>query len=291
MGTGTDVRSDVYSFAATIYFALVGKSPVAAHERVAGAVLQAASELVTGIPVEADVMLTKALNLNINERPQTIAEFLTAFTGVSPVVDDTEQASKTVQISDIQFGPVVNEKLSRSTPLAQQAKSSTQQKSKSRLNAIIIGILVVSSLAVAGVSWFISNNSDDSKKGAPIATAPQSSSQEIKLTPEHAQQDISNTTTDPSNQTPEVSQQDTNSPSALDILMQKRENQKSVETQIADDTSKVDTAAKTQSYRKREANALRAKKERERKASIARSHNTAPSSKKPNWGNQPKGTF
>ena len=265
MGTGTDVRSDIYSFAATIYYALVGKTPVAAHERVAGATLQAPSELVSGIPVEADVMISKALNLNINERPQTITEFLAAFTGISPLVDDAEQANKTVQISDIQFGPVVSEKRSRSTPLTQQADLSTQQKNKSSLTAIIIAVLVVSSLAAASVFWFINNETDDSakqtfpEKDAPVAIAPQPSTQDITLAPE-------------------ISKQDENTPSALDILLQKRENQKSVETQIVDDKLNVEAT-------------VSAKTERKRKAPVARSKTTAPFSKKPNWGNQPKGTF
>ena len=86
MGTGTDIRSDIYSFAATVYFALVGHTPAAAHDRIAGAVLQSPSEQATGLPDEVDAMLVKALNLNINERPQTIAEFLSAFTGNSHIV-------------------------------------------------------------------------------------------------------------------------------------------------------------------------------------------------------------
>lgn len=262
MGTGTDVRSDIYSFAATIYFALVGKSPVPAHERVAGAALQAPGELISTLPAEVDAMIMKALNLNINERPATIAEFLTAFTGVSPIVDDAEQSNKTVQISDIQFGPVLNEQKSQSTRLPHQPESSAQQNQKSRLAIIILSIVLISVISAASVYWFINKEPDNSiintvPERAPLAIAPDVAS-------------ISTTSPEKTASPPAIPQKDPNAPSAFDILMQKRAKTKSVETQISE--NKVPSSIK---------NGTRPRHIPKRR----------PVKKTPDWGNQPSGSF
>jgi serine/threonine-protein kinase len=289
MGTGTDVRSDIYSFAATIYFALVGKSPVAAHERVAGAAFQSPSELVSGIPVEVDTMLTKALNLNINERPQTIKEFLLAFTGTSPVTEATEQTTKTVQISDIQFGPVVNENTSRSTPLSQSSGHSPPvQHNKSKLTGIAIGVLAVSVLAAGGLYWFTKDTADDASgiSVPQVETATIDPSNPLAETPA----EVSTAAITAPQETvpaPTMMPKNDNAPSALDILNQRRASQQSVETESVEEKLKAEAAAAKE--RKRKAAALLAKKPR--KTAKPRKQAAAPVSKQPNWGNQQQGTF
>jgi len=72
MGTGTDERSDIYALGATMYFLLTGTMPPAAHERVAGQDVVAPSQLVPDTPYALDEALHRAMNLNINQRQQSI---------------------------------------------------------------------------------------------------------------------------------------------------------------------------------------------------------------------------
>jgi serine/threonine-protein kinase len=74
IGTGTDERSDIYSFGATFYYLLTGHIPPAAHERVAGREIQAPSGLVPGLPPELDEILLSTLSLNINQRPGSVQD-------------------------------------------------------------------------------------------------------------------------------------------------------------------------------------------------------------------------
>jgi len=78
MGTGTDVRSDIYALAATIYALLTGTNPPAAHERIAGKDLAPPSGIVPDVSPALEETLVKALNLNVNQRHQTMAEFAAA---------------------------------------------------------------------------------------------------------------------------------------------------------------------------------------------------------------------
>ncbi len=288
MGTGTDVRSDIYSFAATLYFSLVGKTPVAAHERVAGAILQAPSELVSGISVEINAMIMKALSLNLNDRPQTIDEFLAPFTSNYSTPDPSLQSGKTVRISDIQFGPVMNDNLTHSKPIENQTQIPTttiQQKKHLNLVPLIAGIVAIIVLVSGIAYWLLNNTSENTSADDSTTEKTSSTSEQTNLqkpsTPvtENPQTVPEKQTTTPASTGPS---QSANTPSALDILNKKRENQKSVESNIATNSP---STSKTSSEQK-------LKTERKVTQRITPKKVTATKQrKKPNWGNQAQGNF
>jgi serine/threonine-protein kinase len=111
LGTGTDPRSDVYALGAILYAAITGTTPPAAHERVTGTVLHAASHYVPGIPPLLDMAILRALELNLNARQQTIAELAQTLA----LVRGGETSERTVfasgsdtQITGLGSGPQVH---------------------------------------------------------------------------------------------------------------------------------------------------------------------------------------
>lgn len=96
LGTGTDLRSDVYSLAATAYFALTGQFPTPAHDRLVGKPLIPANEINKNIPIDLNSTIQKGLNLNANERPQTAVEFTSAFSNSFGFFSTSARHYKTV---------------------------------------------------------------------------------------------------------------------------------------------------------------------------------------------------
>ncbi len=285
MGTGTDVRSDIYSFAATIYFALVGKTPVAAHERVAGALLQAPGELVTGIPPEVNAAIMKALSLNINERLQTVADFLKTFTGVGNPSDSALDSSKTVQISEIKFGPVLKEGLSHATASGQQVRSPNPNKNKS----LLIGAAVtVVALSAVGVYWFTSGSGGTEEPSQPIEAVIMEQPQPVSP-PLPAPAAIT-----PGTPAPAL----TNAPSALDILNESLESrgfkeEAEQEKRAAEEKLKAEEKLRAEAAARRD-RAEREKKlteERARAAEREKARAAAQAEPKTDWGNQQQGSF
>ncbi len=278
MGTGTDVRSDIYSFAATLYFALVGKTPVAAHERVAGALLQAPGELVSGIPPEVNAAIMKALSLNINERPQTVADFLKAFTGIGNPSGDALDSSKTVQISEIQFGPVLKAGLSHAAASGQQIQSPI---SKENTSSLIGAAVTVVALGAVGAYWFISNQGDGTEE------APQPIEAVI------IEQPVNPLLPVPAAITPETPAPVlTNAPSALDILNESLESKKfKDEVEAAKRSAEEKLKAEAAARRAREEREKKLAEERARAAERERARAAAKAEPKPDWGNQQQGSF
>ena len=272
MGTGTDVRSDIYSFAATIYFALTGKTPVAAHERVAGAVLPAPDELVPAIPAEVNAILMKALNLNLNERPQTVADFLKAFSGFGNTAADRESGStKTVQISDIQFGPVIK----GSATAAKQNRQPHHAPAASKNTSMIIGVAAsVVALSLGGAYWVFKD-----KPASDAAEIKPSSVETVIIGPAVAPSLDNASPVAAAVSSPPVS---SNEPSALDILNEQLKSKQP----FAEEPKK---AAPSAEDKLKAAAAQRAREEKARKAAAERA--TSKPQNQPNWGNQRQGSF
>ncbi|PKM10386.1 MAG: serine/threonine protein kinase [Gammaproteobacteria bacterium HGW-Gammaproteobacteria-3] len=159
MGTGTDIRSDIYSLAATVYFAATGQTPVAAHERVSGKALIEPKQIATELPDAVNAMLLKGLNLNVNERPQTVAEFIGVFSDDLPSATEAMLSGKTVQISELQFGPVIKTALNPSTPLTRMNSAAVHAEKKAGLKfGLIIGAVMLLAAMTGGAYWLLNKD-------------------------------------------------------------------------------------------------------------------------------------
>jgi serine/threonine-protein kinase len=255
MGTGTDVRSDIYSFAATVYYALTGKIPVPAHERVAGVPLPEPIKFAQDLPVEANNMLLKALNLNINERPQSVKEFVTVFeTQQNSLVDDP-LAGKTVRLSDFQLGTAIKTDLGRSKPLDSviaggDISARDQGKSQKPIWLIAGGSLLIA--LISGGIFYWTSHKNDSAIVSNVKKIGESDKSEQQTLPKPYAQEPSPILSEPVKQA--SFNQDNKSPnasSALEILQSSRIPSKETDEPASDvkPTNEVNKTDQDQSPR------------------------------------------
>jgi serine/threonine-protein kinase len=171
LGTGTDQRSDVYALGATMYALLAGQVPPPAHERVAGRELIAPSALNPAVPAALEGAILQALDLNINERPQSIADLAAA-------LDGARSGAKTAD-TDSQFSQRTVP-LSRTTPISKPAPAAVPAAVAGRpiRPEIAWGAAILLLILVAAASWLALRPAPSQPEPAVAVEKPPSSTDE-----------------------------------------------------------------------------------------------------------------
>ncbi len=120
----TDVRSDIYSFGATLYHLLTNTPPSDARERfIRQDVQKSPREINPKISIQMDRAVQWAMNLHPDERPQSMTQLKDFFTGKSNVIESPMQ-------NDFTFLEIISKQ--KIKPLAMVAAAIT-----------IIGLIIV----------------------------------------------------------------------------------------------------------------------------------------------------
>lgn len=157
LGTGTDERSDIYALGATFYYVLTAMVPPAAHERVAGKEWVPVSVAAPETPPALCQVIEKALQLNINERPQKVGEILEVLETLA--VGDTPSGSPVVQT--IRLDSVPPKATTRfsgpsrpiSADLAAQPADAQSARFPSRMRLLAGAVLLIGLMGLAVLAY------------------------------------------------------------------------------------------------------------------------------------------
>lgn len=183
MGTGTDERSDIYALGVTVYYLLTGQMPPAAHERLTGKEVLPPSRFAPTIPLPLEEAILRSLNLNPNQRQQSVTEFRAVLDSLdSHLQSHLNSVSKTVLVGDITTGPHVvsthppSVKLPAVLTAGAAAEKINKQPSR-QWNWILVAVGPVLILGIAAGGYWYWRETDRSE-GQPPATSSASSGQE-----------------------------------------------------------------------------------------------------------------
>ncbi len=152
MGTGTDPRSDIYALAATVYMLLTGDTPPAVNERLAGKEVAPPSSKVPGLPSTLDETLLRALELNPNNRQQSIREFTEALQAGE--VNVSVPNTKTVRVTGAAARPVTAPHSLRIPTTAPGVARPSRPVTRTRRPWVTVTVLTaVAAAASIGIWW------------------------------------------------------------------------------------------------------------------------------------------
>ncbi len=162
-GSGTDMRTDVYGLAATLYTLLTGVVPVDAISRVAGEQardpLQPANALVAAIPLSVSNALRRAMSLHRKDRFESIEAFRHALHG-----DPVEELLPQLRMPDLPETPLPPTLLEHEHDAESRIPTLTLNKQQKRLpqkpfprrrSRIVSLVLLSTLLVVVGTGVFL----------------------------------------------------------------------------------------------------------------------------------------